>query len=179
MRSKVCGLCAALIFIIFSIPAWKAKLFLWIHNCYCLLMFTMTEWLIDWLIDWWLHYYYYYYYYLIGLQMGFTRWQWYCIKAQHRRIHISCKIKYHAETKHSTQSYTYNKGHITQLIQRKKKTKFNLIWQHKISIPILNQSLESPEHRGNLLKLYRHFPWENSMVHGSARNPLIFKPALI
>jgi hypothetical protein len=34
-------------------------------------------------------------------------------KTQHTKIHISHKITYHAETKHSTQSYTNNKGHIT------------------------------------------------------------------
>jgi hypothetical protein len=46
--------------------------------------------------------------------MGFTRWQWYYNKTQHTQIHISRKITHHVQTKHSTQSYTNIKGHITQ-----------------------------------------------------------------
>jgi hypothetical protein len=51
----------------------------------------------------------YYHYYLIELQVGFYPLQWYCNKAQHTEIHIS----HHTQTKHSTQSYTDSKGHIT------------------------------------------------------------------
>jgi hypothetical protein len=45
--------------------------------------------------------------------MGFYPWQWYCNKIQHTKMHISHKIAHHAQTKHTTQSYTNNKGHIT------------------------------------------------------------------
>jgi hypothetical protein len=60
-----------------------------------------------------IYYYYYYYYYLTEQQMGFPQWQWYYIKTQHTKIHISHKITHHAKKKHNTQSYTNNKGHIT------------------------------------------------------------------
>jgi hypothetical protein len=33
------------------------------------------------------YYYYYYYYYLIELKWGFTRWQWYYNKTQHKNTH--------------------------------------------------------------------------------------------
>jgi hypothetical protein len=42
----------------------------------------------------------------------FTQWQWYYNKTQHTNILIPHKIINHAQTKHSTQSYTNNKGHI-------------------------------------------------------------------
>jgi hypothetical protein len=48
------------------------------------------------------YYYYYYYYYFIELKID-------CYPAKHTKIHIS----HHAQLKHSTQSYTNNKGHIT------------------------------------------------------------------
>jgi hypothetical protein len=60
-----------------------------------------------------LNYYCYYYYYLIELQVGFYPLQWYCNKAQYAKIHTSHKITHHSQTKHSTQSYTNSKGHIT------------------------------------------------------------------
>jgi hypothetical protein len=43
----------------------------------------------------------------------FILWRWYYNKTQHTRIRISQKITHHAQTEHSTQSYTYNKEHIT------------------------------------------------------------------
>jgi hypothetical protein len=44
---------------------------------------------------------------------AFFRWQWYYNKTQHTKIHTSHKITHHAKTKHSTQSYTHNKGRIS------------------------------------------------------------------
>jgi hypothetical protein len=55
--------------------------------------------------------------------MGFNRWQWYYNKIQHTKIHISHKITHHAQTRHSTQSYTNNKGHITHNEYNAKKVK--------------------------------------------------------
>jgi hypothetical protein len=39
--------------------------------------------------------------------MGFYPWQWYYNKTQHTNN------THHIQTKHSTQNYTYNKGHTT------------------------------------------------------------------
>jgi hypothetical protein len=41
-----------------------------------------------------------------------TRWQWYYSKTQHTNYTLH-KITHHAETKHSTQNYTNNKGDTT------------------------------------------------------------------
>jgi hypothetical protein len=48
----------------------------------------------------------------LNCKWDFTPWQWYYNKTQHTKIHISHKITHHAQTKHSTQNYTNNKGHI-------------------------------------------------------------------
>jgi hypothetical protein len=56
---------------------------------------------------------YLFFIYLIELQMDLTRWQWYCNETQHTKIYVSQNIAHHAQTKHSTRSYTNNKGHIT------------------------------------------------------------------
>jgi hypothetical protein len=42
--------------------------------------------------------------------MGFTRWQWYYNKTQDTN-NAHHKITHHAQTKHSIQNYTNNKGH--------------------------------------------------------------------
>jgi hypothetical protein len=56
--------------------------------------------------------------------MGFTQWQWYYNKTQHNtQIHIPHKITHHAQTQHSTQSYTNNKGHITHNEYKAKESK--------------------------------------------------------
>jgi hypothetical protein len=44
--------------------------------------------------------------------MGFARWQWHYNKTQHTN-NTSHKITQHAQSKHSTQNYTDNKGHTT------------------------------------------------------------------
>jgi hypothetical protein len=55
--------------------------------------------------------------------METTRWQWYYNKTQHTKIHISHKITHSAQTKHSTQSYTNNKGHFTRNEYNTKESK--------------------------------------------------------
>jgi hypothetical protein len=78
------------------------------------------------------HYTYYcfiYHYYLIELQMVFARWQWYynTRMIQHTKIRMSHNITRHAQTKHSTQSYTNNKGHITHKeYKARKKVKLSV-----------------------------------------------------
>jgi hypothetical protein len=41
------------------------------------------------------------------IELVYTRWQWYCIKTQHKNTQ-----SHDAQTRHNTQSYTSNKGHI-------------------------------------------------------------------
>jgi hypothetical protein len=44
--------------------------------------------------------------------MGVYLWQWHYNETQHTKIHVSHKEIDHVQTKHSTQSYTNNNGHI-------------------------------------------------------------------
>jgi hypothetical protein len=58
------------------------------------------------MVELYFHSFVFYFYYLIELQMGVAWWQCYCSKTRHKNIHITQN-----NTSHSTQSYTYNKGH--------------------------------------------------------------------
>jgi hypothetical protein len=49
------------------------------------------------------------------------------IMRHNTQIHISHKITHHAQTKQSTESYTNNKGHITQNEYNTKKSKAILV----------------------------------------------------
>jgi hypothetical protein len=55
--------------------------------------------------------------------MGFYPWKWYYNKTQHTKRHISHKILHHAQTKHSTQSYTNSKGYIKHSEYKTRKHK--------------------------------------------------------
>jgi hypothetical protein len=48
---------------------------------------------------------------ILNCKWVFTRWQWYCDLSQHTHAHITPNNTPHS--KHSTQSYTNNKGRIT------------------------------------------------------------------
>jgi hypothetical protein len=71
--------------------------------------------------------------------MGFSQWQWYYNKTQHKNTQ-SHKILHHAQTKHSTQSCTDNKGNITHDECNIKKVKlwpWRPIWSWDVEDPTL------------------------------------------
>jgi hypothetical protein len=59
--------------------------------------------------------YYYYYYVFNWTANGFLPSGSGTTIRHNTKMHISHKISHHAQTKHSSQSYTNNKGHIIQI----------------------------------------------------------------
>jgi hypothetical protein len=71
----------------------------------------------------------------LNCKWGFSWWQWYYNMTQHTQIHISHKITQHAETRHSTQSYTNNEGHIPHSeYNAKKKKKVRKTWDSEWTV---------------------------------------------